>query len=135
MQQAQQSLRQATDSGTGQPGTPSASAPIGQSGNSNETSEGTGSGENSDGENSGSAGTPGDAERERLAAVGGEITIPRSSVAGIPQPAPGTPNEARMPYQEVYVEYAHAAEAGLSRRNYPPLLRDYIREYFSSLEE
>lgn len=135
VQQAQQSLRQAADSGAGQPGTASGSPAIGQSGSSNGTDEGSGSGEDSEGENNGNSSTPSDAERERLEAVGGEITIPRSPEAGNPQPASGIQNEARMPYQEIYAEYADAAEAGLSRRDYPPLLRDYIRDYFSSLEE
>ena len=143
VQQAQQSLRQASgqtsDSGMGQAlqGEPDSSTGAGQSGSGNATGggEGTGNGEKSDGGHNGSAGNTDDTEIERLAAVGGEITLPRSPGEGDPQPAPGFPNEARVPYQEVYTEYAQAAEAALSSRDYPPLLRDYIRDYFSSLEE
>ena len=72
---------------------------------------------------------------ERLVAIGGEITLPRSAEQGNPVLVPGIPNESRMPYQEVYREYAGAAEASLSRRTYPPLLRDYIHDYFSSLDD
>jgi len=142
LQQAQQSLRQAAgqvlDSGMGQPRSskPVSGAGAGQSGSSNEdgAGEGTGSGADGDGEHAGSASTSVDTEIERLTAIGGEVTLPRTSTEGAPLPVPGSPNESRVPYQEVYAEYADAAEAALSRRTYPPLLRDYIRDYFSSLE-
>ncbi len=142
LQQAQQSLRQAAgqalDSGMGQPRSsePVSGAGTGQSGSGNEdgAGEGAGSGTDGDGEHAGSVSTSADPEVERLTAIGGEITLPRSSAEGAPLPVPGSPNESRVPYQEVYAEYADAAEAALSRRTYPPLLRDYIRDYFSSLE-
>jgi hypothetical protein len=40
----------------------------------------------------------------------------------------------RVPYQEVYADYAASAEAKLSRQAYPPGLRAYIQTYFSNLE-
>jgi hypothetical protein len=144
VQLAQQPLRQASGqtlaSGKGQAGS-DATVPItdaGQTGSSTEdgTGEGTGVGANGDGDQmSGSAGTISEQEMERLAAVGGEITLPHSAEQGNPVLVPGTPNESRVPYQEVYMEYADTAEASLSRSTYPPLLRDYIHDYFSSLEE
>jgi hypothetical protein len=56
-------------------------------------------------------------------------------VEGNPLLVPGTPNESRIPYQQVYAEYADAALASLNSRSIPPLLRDYIHAYFNSLKE
>jgi hypothetical protein len=82
------------------------------------------------------SGAPYGAAGERVSGQGGEVTLPRSPVEGeTPRVEPGAPNPARVPYEQVYVDYADAAEAELSRRALPPALRGYVRDYFGALGE
>jgi hypothetical protein len=72
----------------------------------------------------------------RLGDQGDHITLPRSVEQGEDaQPTLGQSGPARVPYQEVYADYAESAEAQLSQRAYPPGLRAYIQTYFSTLEK
>jgi hypothetical protein len=54
-------------------------------------------------------------------------------VGGVPLPAPegGTAN---VPYREVYADYAGQAGAALEGGHVPLGLKQYVRDYFSSLE-
>ncbi len=117
---------------TGQPNLPPGQAQAGgrnpQSGQGNQSS-----GLQGHHEDSGSSAPYGDTS-PRLEAVGGEITIPRIQEEGNhPATTVGRPGPVRVPYREVYATYAEAAEAALSRQAYPPALRNYVRDYFSSL--
>ncbi len=78
----------------------------------------------------------------RLDNQGDQITIPRPveyqsdpQVANGQQPLARPRGTGSIPYQEVYADYAEAAEAQLSRQAYPPGLRAYIQMYFSTLEK
>lgn len=54
-------------------------------------------------------------------------------VVGAPLPAPegGT---ASVPYRQVYADYAEEAGAALEGSYIPLGMKQYVREYFSSLE-
>lgn len=54
-------------------------------------------------------------------------------VGGAPLPAP-TGSQATVPYREVYTEYAEQAVAALEGSYIPLALKQYVRDYFSSLE-
>lgn len=71
---------------------------------------------------------------DRLTTVGGEITLPRNPNLGEPVISPGSENTSGVDYHAVYGEYSESARATLGRQVYPPHLRDYIRDYFSSLD-
>lgn len=107
-----------------QPGT-------GQSGNGG----GAGQSASQHSEDSGSSAPYGAGESNRLTERGSEITIPRPEQEGQPVPKIGERNQSRIAYQEVYGTYLDAAEADLSRSSYPPVLRQYVQEYFSGLGE
>lgn len=95
---------------------------------------GSGTSGSSHSEDSGSSAPYGSNEASRITGKGGEITLPRQEATGDPQTVVGLPGDARIPYQDVYATYAEAAEADLNQHVYPPALRIYVREYFSSLE-
>jgi hypothetical protein len=44
-----------------------------------------------------------------------------------------TPVSGEVSYREVFVEYAHGAEAELNSEQVPAHMRDYIRDYFRSI--
>ena len=50
------------------------------------------------------------------------------------EPLPGAPDEALVPYHEVYYNYLDAANQTMERSYIPSSLKDYVREYFSQLE-
>jgi hypothetical protein len=54
-------------------------------------------------------------------------------VGGVPLPAPEE-GRAGVPYREVYAEYADQAGAALEGSYIPLGLKQYVRDYFSSLE-
>jgi hypothetical protein len=45
----------------------------------------------------------------------------------------GGQNQSSVPYQQVYAAYKQTADDALSNGEVPPELRDYVRDYFSSL--
>ena len=54
-------------------------------------------------------------------------------VGSVPLPAPEG-GRANVPYHEVYAEYAAEAGAALEGSYIPLGLKQYVRDYFSSLE-
>ena len=54
-------------------------------------------------------------------------------VGGVPLPAPPG-GGANVPYREVYAEYAAQAGAALEGSYIPLGMKQYVRDYFSSLE-
>lgn len=54
-------------------------------------------------------------------------------VGGAPLPAPEG-GRAAVPYREVYAEYAEQAGAALEGSYIPLGMKQYVRDYFSSLE-
>ncbi len=58
-----------------------------------------------------------------------------SSAAGMGdvQASAGSPQESQISHQVIYSTYRRAAEARLQRQAYPPVLRAYVREYFTFL--
>jgi hypothetical protein len=78
---------------------------------------------------------------ERRPDGGDEVTFPgqdtgqgESEVREREDPLPGTPEEALVPYYEVYYEYLDAANQAMERTYVPPGLQEYVRAYFSHLE-
>lgn len=78
---------------------------------------------------------------ERRPEDGQEIFIPgedtdqgSTQVRELPEPLPGTPGSALMPYYEVYYTYLDAANQAIEQSFIPSGLKDYVREYFSNLE-
>lgn len=74
----------------------------------------------------------------RLEGTGEAIDLGREDdgaapVGGAPLPAP-TGGQATVPYREVYAEYAEQAVAALEGSYIPLALKQYVRDYFSSLE-
>ena len=51
--------------------------------------------------------------------------------AGLPAPEGG---RASVPYREVYADYADQASAALERSYIPLGMKQYVRDYFSSLQ-
>jgi septal ring factor EnvC (AmiA/AmiB activator) len=74
----------------------------------------------------------------RLANPGQGVTLPEGQ--GINSPNPGGPSsvapdgDTSVPYQDVYGDYAGAADEALRSGEVPADRRDYVREYFSSLD-
>ena len=54
-------------------------------------------------------------------------------VGDVPLPAPQN-GGANVPYQEVYADYAEQAGAALEGSHIPLGMKQYVRDYFSSLE-
>ncbi len=46
----------------------------------------------------------------------------------------GTNNGALTPYQQVYADFERYAQTSLERGYIPISVKDYVRDYFSSLE-
>lgn len=73
----------------------------------------------------------------RLSNEGAQVQLPESDGDSAPNPSgrpnPGVGGSATVPYQQVYREYAQAADEAIQRGAVPPALRDYVRDYFSSL--
>jgi hypothetical protein len=46
----------------------------------------------------------------------------------------GTDNGALTPYQQVYADFLEYAQTSLDRGYVPLSIKDYVREYFSSLD-
>ncbi len=74
----------------------------------------------------------------RLGNEGAQVQLPEAGGDSAPNPAgrpnPGVGGSATVPYQQVYREYAQAADEAIQRGAVPPALRDYVRDYFSSLD-
>ncbi|MCW1969528.1 MAG: hypothetical protein KIH69_015555 [Anaerolineae bacterium] len=110
--------------GQGQGGQPSGAAAGEGSSSSSQHSEDTGS--------SNSVYAP-----QRLNEKGESIQLPESRGVNSPNPS-GRPNQAptgnsSVPYQQVYSQYAKAADEALQNGDVPADMREYVREYFSSL--
>lgn len=74
----------------------------------------------------------------RLDEEGVELDIGRTGegefpIGTVPIPPPGT-GQAGIPYRQVYAEYAAQAGAALESSYIPSGLKQYVRDYFSSLE-
>ncbi len=75
---------------------------------------------------------------ERLDEAGPGVEIGREGDEGItgegvPLPPPGE-GRANVPYTDVYADYAAQAGAALEGSYIPLGLKQYVRDYFSSLE-
>ncbi|MCL5995925.1 MAG: hypothetical protein M1546_07700 [Chloroflexi bacterium] len=74
----------------------------------------------------------------RLADNGEGVGLPDENGKNVPDPNArsntGASNTASVPYQEVYPNYAKAADEALQNGEVPSGLRDYVRDYFSSLD-
>ena len=76
------------------------------------------------------------------ARLGGDATLPLSLggsgetgelILGTAGLAPGTPEEARVPYTDVFRRYETSARLAIDNLQPPPHLEALVREYFSSL--
>jgi hypothetical protein len=74
----------------------------------------------------------------RIGGDGSGVGLPDENGKNVPNPNartnPGVNNTASVPYQEVYPRYAQAADEALQNGEVPSGLRDYVRDYFSSLD-
>jgi hypothetical protein len=74
----------------------------------------------------------------RIGGDGRQIVLPDTQGQNVPNPsgrastAPG--GDSSVPYEEVYGEYAKVADDALQTGQVPPDMRDYVRDYFSSLD-
>jgi membrane protein implicated in regulation of membrane protease activity len=74
----------------------------------------------------------------RIGGEGKSIVLPDPKSQAAPNPsgkantAPGGDNT--VPYQEVYADYSKVADEALQTGEVPPEMRDYVRDYFSSLD-
>ncbi|MBN1953617.1 MAG: hypothetical protein JW900_01090 [Anaerolineae bacterium] len=74
---------------------------------------------------------------ERLKSDGTEIDIGREGDEGLPSDnttRPLLPGESIVPYSEVYADYASEAAAALEGSYIPLGMKQYVRDYFSSLQ-
>ena len=78
---------------------------------------------------------------ERRAGSGDEVTISgqdtgqgESEIRERKDPLPGSPDQALVPYYEVYYEYLDAANQAIEQSYVPSGLKDVVREYFTRLE-
>jgi hypothetical protein len=75
---------------------------------------------------------------QRVNAAGENVTLPNDKGQNVPNPNaqnnPGVSNQATVPYQQVYPQYAKTADDAISSGQVPADLRDYVRDYFSSLD-
>jgi len=74
----------------------------------------------------------------RLGEEGAGVNVGREGgegapVGGAPLPAPHG-GQANVPYREVYADYADQAGAALEGNYIPMGMKQYVRDYFSSLE-
>jgi hypothetical protein len=74
----------------------------------------------------------------RLNPNGSNVVLPESQSRTSPDPnsnpRQALPGNSIVPYQQVYREYAKTADQALQTGDVPAALRDYIRDYFSSLD-
>lgn len=73
----------------------------------------------------------------RLEEGGAPLNLGREGEGGPPlgsQPLPATAGQATVPYREVYADYAAQAHAALESRYIPLGIKQYVRDYFTSLE-
>ncbi len=74
----------------------------------------------------------------RLNPTGSNVVLPESQSRTSPNPnsnpRQALPGNSIVPYQQVYREYAKTADQALQASDVPAALRDYIRDYFSSLD-
>jgi hypothetical protein len=107
----------------------------GQSGNTE-----AGPGQNGDGSHHEDTGSDNSvyAPQARINNAGQNVGLPDQNPQNAPNPNapsnPGVSNQASVPYQEVYADYARAADEALQNGQVPSGLRDYVHDYFSSLD-
>lgn len=75
---------------------------------------------------------------QRLGSDGKQVVLPDSQGQAAPN-AQGRPNTApagssTVPYEQVYGDYSKAADDAIQTGQVPPEMRDYVRDYFSSLD-
>ncbi len=157
VQRAQQRIAQAGQGAQGQTGQGQEGQGDGQQGQG-QGSSGAGTGEGQGQAQGGQAGGqvgqnngPGDGGERlyepiyspyRLGGSGGpDVTLPNQGggdpggdVIGQGPTNPQNPGEVRVPYNRVFYEYRNNAYSAIDRGNYPPELRDVVKDYFSSLE-
>jgi len=74
----------------------------------------------------------------RIGSDGQPIVLPDAQSQAAPDPsgrastAPG--GSSSVPYEQVYGDYSRAADEALQSGRVPPEMRDYVRDYFSSLD-
>ncbi len=123
---SEQGNQPATGQQAGQPGEAESGRPMPQQQTSPGHSEDTGT--------DNSVWAPG----PRLGNEGAQVQLPETGGDSAANPAgrpnPGVGGNATVPYQQVYREYAQAADEAMQRGAVPPALRDYVRDYFSSLD-
>ncbi len=74
----------------------------------------------------------------RITTPGQNIVLPDANARSVTDPNaaanPGVSNQASVPYQQVYAQYAKTADDAIQGGAVPAGMRDYVREYFSSLD-
>lgn len=74
----------------------------------------------------------------RLASQGRQVVLPDTQGTNAPNPSGQSSvapdGDASVPYQEVFSTYADAADEALQTDQVPADRRDYVRDYFSSLD-
>ena len=74
----------------------------------------------------------------RIGGDGQQVILPDARSPAAPDPsgraAPAPAGSSSVPYEQVYGDYARAADEALQRGRVPPDMRDYVRDYFSSLD-
>lgn len=74
----------------------------------------------------------------RIGSDGRPVVLPEAQSQAAPNPsgrastAPG--GGSSVPYEQVYGDYSKAADEALQSGRVPPEMRDYVRDYFSSLD-
>jgi len=74
----------------------------------------------------------------RIGSDGRPVVLPDAQSQAAPDPsgrastAPG--GGSSVPYEQVYGDYSRAADEALQSGQVPPEMRDYVRDYFSSLD-
>jgi len=73
----------------------------------------------------------------RVGGDGQAVVLPDAQSPSVPDPAGraarAPAGSSSVPYEQVYGDYARAADEALQRGRVPPEMRDYVRDYFSSL--
>jgi hypothetical protein len=73
----------------------------------------------------------------RIGDSGQTVVLPNAQSPSVPDPAgrasPAPAGSSSVPYEQVYGDYARAVDEALQRGRIPPEMREYIRDYFSSL--
>lgn len=118
----------------GQSGSPGNSAGQGPPQNSNGPGQGPSGGHSEDSGSDHSVLEP----ESRLGESGSDVTVPGSNGSAQPDPN-GQRNQAGrspslVPYEQVYQDYARSADLALQTGQVPAELRDYVRDYFTSLD-